>query len=147
MRHHVYVYLFPECQDHDGSPRSLSRSQRLLFTRCCLSHHFHICHHPLNMIISAWGMQVIRGPLLRDLCPASAWWSQVGLARAVWAPELTCHQNTVLGFSTMGPGRVSAGPGSSPRHCTLSITRSQQVGHMSGLVIGHKIIIFSQCKP
>ena len=101
-------------------------SQRLLFTRCLLSHHFH--HDPLN-IISAWGMRVILGSYW-DLCVqhlSGAQYSQVGPSRAVWA-LVTCHQNTVLGFSTMGPGRVLASSGrSSPRHCTLGVTRSQQV--------------------
>ena len=98
------MYLFLEC--HDGSPRSLSRSQGLLFTRCCLSHHFHICHHPLN--IRSFCMRNASNPgapterSVSSICLVLT--GRSGLSGA--HTELTCHQNTVLGFSTMGPGRV-----------------------------------------
>ena len=142
-------YLSPECQDHDGSPRSLSRHVFVTFTfHTLLSYVASLSQLPCSKddhfcMRNASNLGAPGQRSVSSICLVLT--GRSGQTSAAHT-ELTCHQNTVLGFSTMGPGRVSAGPGSSPRHPTLGITRSQQVGHMSDIVIVHKIIIFSPCK-
>ena len=108
------MYLFLECQDHDGSPHSLSRSKFTFHTQqsvCPITFTFAL----IILWTSFLHEECKWAPTERSVSSICLVLTGRSWSRAAWA-VLTCHQNTVLGFSTMGPGhaRVWLAPARAP---------------------------------
>ena len=120
MIHHLY--LFPGCQDYDGSPHSSSQSST--FTFHTLSGVASLSHLPSSSFEHHFCMRNASDPglLLRDLCPGSAWCSQVGPGLLVQSGVSSANLSSEYSFGFLYNGSGPClGSGPSPRHCTLEL--------------------------